>query len=56
MLSSLFLTSFILALTPVVVAKLVELGTSLLISFILAVRVVLIGKLVIISGILYQVS
>ena len=42
-----FLTSFILGLRAVVVAKLVILGISPLISFILELRVVLVAKLVI---------
>ena len=50
-LSTLFLTSFILALREVVVAKLVILGISFLTSFILALRAVLVAELVI-SGML----
>ena len=42
-----FLTSLILALTSVLVAKLVRLGISVLTSFILALRALLVAKLVI---------
>ena len=48
------LTSFVLALKEVLVAKLVILGISFLTSFILALRVVLVVKLVI-SGILSSI-
>ena len=43
-LNILFITSFILALKAVVVAKLIILATSLLTSFVLALRVVLVAS------------
>ena len=47
MLGILFLTSIILALGTVVVAKLVILGISFLIPFILTLRIILVANLVI---------